>query len=272
MDPAVDLAPPVTLHLWRVPRGAVPAAVLRMATDRPALRRAPGLRFAKLLGTGRGRTFTPRDADPRRWGLLAVWDDDAAADAFDHGPVVRRWRRLAEEEWSARLRPLSSRGRWSGREPFGRPRPQGWSGTVAALTRARLVPRKAVTFWRAVPPVAADLHGATGLQLALGVGEAPLGLQGTFSVWQSPEALNAFAYARAPHAEAIRRTGTEAWYAEELFARFALLSSAGSVGGRQIGPFSVRAPDHAPPLDESAAGTARTGGPGAPSSGQRPAR
>ena len=228
----MDDGPLVTLHLWRVQRRAVPAAVLRMAADRPALRRAHGLRFAKLLGTGRGLTFTPRDADPRRWGLLAVWDDDAAAAAFDHGPVAGRWRRIAEEELSFRLRPLSSRGRWSGREPFGRPMPQPWSGPVAAITRARLVPRKALTFWRAVPPVAADLHPARGLRLALGIGESPIGLQGTFSVWDSAEALNAFAYRRAAHAAVIERTGTEGWYAEELFARFALLVAPRTVGGR----------------------------------------
>jgi hypothetical protein len=222
----------VTLHLWGVPRRGVPAAVLRMATDRPGLRRTPGLRFAKLLGTGSGRTFTLRDANPRRWGLLAVWDSPAAADAFAAGPVARRWRHLAEEQWTARLRPLSAHGRWSRREPFGSPRPQRWDGPVAAITRARLVPRKAVAFWRAVPPVSADLHAGTGLRLALGIGEAPLGLQGTFSVWESAAALNAFAFERSPHVEAIRRTAEERWYAEELFARFALLSAEGMLGGR----------------------------------------
>src|SRR5215212_1696744 len=225
-------APPlVTLHLWRVPRRRVPMAVLRMGADRPGLRRASGLRFAKLLGTGSGRTFTLRDADPRRWGLLAVWDSPAAADAFEGGPVVRRWQRLADEHWTARLRPLSARGRWSRRQPFGGPRPQRWDGPVAALTRARLVPRKALTFWRAVPPVSADLHAGPGLLLALGIGEAPLGLQGTFSVWDSASALKAFAYDRAPHTTVIERTNRERWYAEELFARFALLSTRGTLDG-----------------------------------------
>jgi heme-degrading monooxygenase HmoA len=228
-------APPVAvLHLWGVPGRAVPAAVLRMATDRPRLRRVPGLRFAKLLGTGSGRTFTPRDADPRRWGLLTVWDDEAAAGAFDEGPVVRGWQRIADEQWTARLRPLSAHGRWSRREPFGRPTPARWTGPVAAITRARLAPSRALTFWRAVPPVSADLHGSPGLRLALGVGEAPIGLQGTFSVWNSAAALNAFAYDRAPHAAVIRRTAEQRWYAEELFARFALLSSDGTVGGREV--------------------------------------
>src|SRR3954452_24187204 len=123
---AVEEPPLVTLHLWRGPSRTVPAALLRIAADRPALRRPPGLRFAKLLGTGRGRTFTPRDADLRQWALLTVWDDDAAADAFERGSVVARWARIASERWTARLRPLGTRGRWSGREPFGRPSPRAW--------------------------------------------------------------------------------------------------------------------------------------------------
>lgn len=222
-----------TLYLWGVPRRSVPGAVARMATHRPLLRGTPGLRFAKLLGTGAGRTFTPRDADPRRWGLLTVWDDTAAADAFEDGAVVRGWRRIADEQWSVRLRPLSARGRWSGREPFGQPRPQRWDGPVAAITRARLAPRTALTFWRAVPPVTADLQHSPGLRFAVGIGEAPLGLQGTFSLWDSGLALNAFAYDRAPHAEAISRTAQERWYTEELFARFAVLSARGTVRGRR---------------------------------------
>jgi hypothetical protein len=220
-----------TLHVWGVRPRAVPAALLRMAGDRRPLRRTPGLRFAKLLGTGSGRTFTLRDADPRHWALLAVWDDAEAAAEFAGGDVRRRWQRIADEEWTATLRPLASRGLWSRQEPFGRPWPQRWDGPVVALTRARLVPRKALTFWRAVPPVSADLHESPGLRLALGIGEAPVGLQGTVSVWDSAAALNSFAYG-APHAAVVTRTAQEGWYAEELFARLGLLSSAGTVAGR----------------------------------------
>ena len=230
--------PLVTLHLWGVSGRGVARAVGHMATDRARVRRTPGLRFAKLLGTGSGRTFTVRDADPRRWGLLAVWDDEAAADAAGTGPVVAGWRAFADEEWSARLRPLTARGLWSRREPFGRPTPTRWEGPVAAVTRARLVTRKAVRFWSAVPPVSADLHRSPGLRMALGIGEAPLGLQGTFSVWESGAALNAFAYDRAPHAAVVERTAREGWYAEELFARLAVLSTAGTLDGRD--PLSPR--------------------------------
>jgi hypothetical protein len=227
----------VTLHLWGVSGAAVPRVLWRMAADRAPLRRTAGLRFAKLLGTGSGRTFTVRDADPRRWGLLAVWDDAAAADRFERGAVTGRWRELAREEWTARLRPLAARGRWSRQEPFGRPSPTRWDGPVAAVTRARLVLRRAARFWSAVPPVSADLHRSPGLRMAIGIGEAPVGLQGTFSVWDGTDALNAFAYGRAPHTAVIERTGREGWYAEELFARLAVLSTAGTIDGADpLGP------------------------------------
>jgi hypothetical protein len=222
----------VTLHLWRVPRRAVPAAVLRMGADRRAVRTTPGVRFAKLLGTGDGGTFTPRDADPRRWGLLASWADRASAAAFERSPVAARWGRLADETWRAELRPLSARGRWSGRAPFGEPAGGRWDGPVAAVTRARLAPGRTRSFWRAVPPVSADLHTRPGLRLAVGIGEAPVGLQGTFSLWESARALREFAYAGAAHQAVVARTAPARWYAEELFARFAVEAADGSVDGR----------------------------------------
>ncbi len=118
----------------------MPAALVRMGLDRGRVRRTPGVRFAKLLGTGDGRTFTVRDADPLRWGLLTTWATAEHARAFEDGPVVRGWRALATEQLRLDLRPTVSRGRWSGREPFGAPRRPKEQGPVAAITRARLSP------------------------------------------------------------------------------------------------------------------------------------
>jgi hypothetical protein len=230
MVPVPDL---VTMHLWTIPDGRVPMALLRMAGDRRVLDRTVGLRFAKLLGTGDGRTFTVRDADRNRWGLLATWHRAADATAFEAGPVARGWERIADERLRVDLRPLTSRGRWSGREPFGAPEPDpAYDGPVAAVTRARIRPRRMVTFWRAVPPVSADLRAADGLRLALGVGEAPIGLQGTFSLWDSAAAVREFAHRRPAHLEAVRRTAEVGWYSEELFARFAVLAVDGTIDGR----------------------------------------
>ncbi len=104
------------------------------------------------------------------------------------------------------MRPLVSRGEWAGRTPFGDPRPHRWDGPVAAVTRARIKTAQWRRFWSAVPPVSGDLRAVDGLRLAIGIGEAPVGLQGTFSVWGSNAALTEFAHRRSPHTEVMRRT------------------------------------------------------------------
>jgi hypothetical protein len=84
-----------------------------------------------------------------------------------------------------------------------------------------------VAFWRAIPGVAATLPAAPGLLAAFGVGEAPLGWQGTVSVWRGTTDLVGFAYGRSEHREAVAATPVRRWYAEELFARFMVLDVDG---------------------------------------------
>jgi hypothetical protein len=227
----------VSLHVWGVPSHQIGTAVLRMGLDRRAARRASGVRFAKMLGTADGRGFGVRDADPHHWGLLTTWDDPAAAEAFEQSRTVRAWDAISTERLLLHLRPISSRGSWSGRAPFGDPTPSRPAGAVAALTRARIRPRLWHRFWSSVPPVAVDLDsrsGAGGLLLSLGIGEAPVGLQGTFSLWSSASALQDFAHRGAAHAAAIRATDELDWYSEELFARFAVESATGTYRGRDV--------------------------------------
>jgi spheroidene monooxygenase len=42
----------------------------------------------------------------------------------------------------------------------------------------------------------------------------------TFSVWESVDGLNAFAYQQKNHVSAIKLTRELNWYKEELFSRF----------------------------------------------------
>lgn len=232
--PATEGPAVVSLHIWGVTSRKVPTAVTRMALHRRPVRSMPGVRFAKLLGTGTGRTFTPRDADPHHWGVLICWDDEAGPQRFADSPVARDWGRFATESATWTMRPLASRGLWAGKEPFGRPTPSRWAGPVAGLTRGRIKPRMWRTFWASAGPVARDAHAAGGMTFAMGIGEAPIGLQGTFSTWTDGAALNDFAHRRAPHTEMIARTAELGWYAEELFARFALLSAEGTVAGHPV--------------------------------------
>lgn len=225
--PGSAVPPLVTLHVWRVPRRALGGTLLRMARDPRRLRSLPGVRFGKLLGTGTGVGFGPGDADLTRYAAVLVWDDPAGGDL---GPIGAAWDASAVQAARVDLTPLASRGTWSGRAPFGDPRGARAAqagGPVLALTRARLRPTRVLTFWRAVPPVARALAGAPGLLARFGVGEAPIGWQGTVSVWRSEADLTGFAYRQPEHRAVIARTSSARWYAEDLFARFAVRGISG---------------------------------------------
>jgi hypothetical protein len=224
----------VSLHVYGVSGLGVPRAFGRVALDRGAVRRIPGASFVKVLGTGSGRTFTPRDADPHHWGVLACWSDADGPGRYERSRSHVSWSGSAYEQARILMRPLASRGTWAGREPFGDPVAHRWDGTVAAITRARIKPSLWRTFWSAVPPVSGDLRETDGLRLAIGVGEAPVGLQGTFSLWSSNAALTEFAHRRSPHVDVMRRTHDVAWYAEELFARLAVVDVRGSYRGEPL--------------------------------------
>lgn len=230
MRPAPEV---VTVHVWGVGARCIPWALWRIAAGRRPLRSVPGLRFSRALGTGHGQRFTPLDADPRHWALLSCWETAAHADAFETSSHVAGWDDHSFERWRIQLRPLSSNGRWAGHQPFGPPNPAAAStGLCAVLTRARLVPRQAATFWKAVPPVAEALPAAAGLRFARGIGEAPIGLQATLSVWENLEAAKTFAYHTCAHRQVIEATRQKGWYTEQLFARFAVIGASGAVDGR----------------------------------------
>jgi hypothetical protein len=218
----------ILVFFWKIKARYIPWAILHMGLDRLALARRSDVKFWKLLGAGKGETFTPRDADILRWGLLVVVDKDSE---IANSKMIKRWNKKSLSQFSAQLSPISVNGAWSKKSPFDQiPKvTNDWSGKVVAITRARIKWRKNVIFWKSVPPVTTSLHSSPGLISAIGIGEAPIGLQGTFSIWESGEAIKNFAYSGAAHKEAIKATHRHAWYAEEMFARFALIESRGSL-------------------------------------------
>jgi len=214
-----------TVYFWRTKAMFIPLAIIFMAINKIQLKRLSGVSFIKLLGTGKGESFTPRDADPFRWGMLMTIDENQI-DVLDKSFVVKGWQKICISEYRVILKPISSHGFWSGKQPFSLDKFE-WNGKIAAVTRARIVWRKNLIFWRAVPPVTESLHQSPGLLNAIGIGEAPIGLQGTFSIWKDAASLRDFAYKGQAHSEAIRATSANQWYSEELFARFAVIEERG---------------------------------------------
>lgn len=198
-----------------------------------ALSKANGLQFYKLMGSGRDLGFSPLP-DWGVYALLCVWESERAAeDFFAEAPVFQKYSNQAAEFWTIFLKPLNTKGLWSGQNPFA---PSSTldpnNQLIAVITRATIKPSKLIPFWRYVPTSQRPIQaGCPGLIYTKGIGEAPLVQMATFSVWESLDALKSFAYNSPEHKEAIKRTHQIDWYKEEMFARFQPYKSIGLWGG-----------------------------------------
>jgi spheroidene monooxygenase len=226
--------PVATLSLFRF-SGALNRAfvISQMALARFALSRARQPLFWKLCGSGTGEGFTPKP-NWGVWGILAVWPDEfSAREGVAQMPVWQRWRARSEEDWHLIMQPVSAKGSWAGVNPFlpdpGN-RPQ--TGKIAVLTRATLRPRHVLQFWKRVPNISHAIGQNLDVDFKIGIGEMPFLHQVTFSVWPDAPAMARFAHADGPHARAIKDVRAGDWFAEELYARFRVLGTIGSWGGR----------------------------------------
>lgn len=194
-----------------------------------ALRGTRGLRFAKVLGSGHEGGFGLRPSASLQ-ALFTVFDDAEAADEFAAGAPVQAYRDRARECLVLRLSPYQSRGSWDRHRlaPSALAPPQG---PIAALTRASIRLAAVPAFWRHAPPSQADLGHAAGCRLAIGLGEAPLLRQATFSVWDSVAAMDAYARSGA-HLAAIRAAASRGFFSESMFVRFVLRAAEGTWQGR----------------------------------------
>jgi hypothetical protein len=215
------------------------AGMGHLALGRRALGRVDGLQFWRLLGTGAGSSTGP-GADLARTALFAVWRDERAVDAFlgsDPWPH-------AVESWHVRLAGLGGHGAWRGVPVLDRIAAAdrdstSAAGPVAVITRADVRVRSWRAFRAAGPGVSEALHRAGGLLDVVGIGEAPVGRLGTFSLWRSAADVRAFAHGDEVHTRVVQATRDGRWYGEELFARFAPYGSAGTWDGRD--PLAPRA-------------------------------
>jgi hypothetical protein len=122
-------------------------------------------------------------------------------------------------------------GQWGGASPFQITTELQLQQPLAVITRATIKTRHLLNFWRYVPTVSASIEDHPGRMLSVGIGEWPLFMQATFSLWNSGKAMLDYAYQSQHHREVIQRTRELGWYKEELFARFHPYASRGSWQG-----------------------------------------
>lgn len=195
------------------------------------LRQVEGLQFSKMLGSGAGNGFSiwPNFST---YGLLGVWDSEAAAQRFfDKHPLFREFRQQCSGWWTTFMLPARAQGQWGGRQPFPISGTCDEQSLVAVITRATIRTKHLWRFWRFVPSVSRSMDDKAGRIFSIGVGELPLVQQATFSLWENSQAMTAYAYRSKEHQEVIRRTRQLGWYKEELFARFQPYKAEGEWNG-----------------------------------------
>lgn len=196
------------------------------------LAKTPGLRFGRLLGSGGGNGFSVAP----NWGVyawLGHWEDRAAATAFfQENPWYQAARARSTEQLTVHLLATMTHGEWGGERPF--PADQEAydpSLPVAVITRATIRTRKLPDFWRYVPQTSASIYDHPARLLSLGIGEYPIFMQATFSLWTSGKAMQDFAYRSEHHREVVKLTRERNWYKEEMFTRFTVLETEGTWAG-----------------------------------------
>ena len=202
----------------------------RFVLGRFPLRNIGGLRFSKILGSGYEGGFGLKPSATRQ-GLFCLFDQEFQADDFlQHSKIIAAYRARAREFFSCKLLAYSCKGSWSGTSiPVETDAPS--SGPIAALTRASIRPGKVGAFWRNSPPAELSLAKAQGCMIAVGLGEAPVLRQATFSIWESVDTMNAYARTGA-HMEAIKASLSGQHFSESMFVRFRPISPQGVWKGR----------------------------------------
>ncbi len=216
-------------------------AFAQMQFARRKIEAIPGIGFYKLFGTGTGEGFTPVP-NFGVYAVLATWPDlEGARRGVEAGAAFRDYRAHASENATIYLSAVASRGRWDAQEPFEVSQSQPPPRPIAVLTRATVKTKHLLRFWGRTPDISGTVRGEEHLRFKIGMGEVPWIQQVTFSVWDDPDSMVAFAYRSASHGEAVRRVRSGDWFKEELYARFRVLDWDGTWEGRTPVPALVGA-------------------------------
>lgn len=229
-----------SLTIVRYPAWAIPFAFFAMMLHRFALYFNKKISFYKLMGSGKNGSFD-KTPDLRQWAIMAVNAKVVPVQGSCgeittqlYGKFISSWYKIFScEVFHIFLEPVQSHGTWDAKSPF------AYCNTsledderMATLTRATIRLNKLKYFWQNVAPAATAMLTAPGFITSFGIGEIPWIKQATFSIWESKAAMQQFAYGSKVHAEIIKKTRAQKWYSEDMFVRFKILGSVGTLRGK----------------------------------------
>lgn len=205
-------------------------SALRVLRKAPKPAAVPGLRQANVALTAPLKGSLRKSPQLGRAALIAFWDDDAALDRFlADDPLAQ----TMSGGWRVRLVPLRVHGTWPGVPddlPHGRT--VAHEGPAAVVTLGRVKLGRVVPFLRTSAKAEGAVLDARGLIWATGLAKPPF--VSTCSLWQSSDALSAYAYGddMPAHPNAIAADRKKGFHHQSAFIRFRPYGSEGKLDGR----------------------------------------
>ena len=181
------------------------------------------IKFYRALGTGSGNGFSIIPSLSKYGFLMAIDAEGSSSESVWQSSIFNRYKSNCDSYLHVIGTPIKSHGMWNGANPFSPSSGSGSSdGPIAVITRATIRPRRMIEFWRHVPKTSKFMYNNPASLYQTGIGEYPLFMQATFSLWRSKKLLIEAAYSDTIHGEIVKRTRLRNWYKEELFAEFSL--------------------------------------------------
>jgi len=202
----------------------------QMYLVRKPMQKMAGLEFFKPIGTGSGTGYSIIP-DFSVYGILAVWEDISAAEAFLKSELFADFEQHSREQYTVFMQPLLAKGSWSGFANWRLVQNTNQNAAVAVITYATIRTGFIIPFLRITPKVSRVSENFKGLIFSKGIGEMPVIEQATFTVWENVSDMEQFAY-RKQHVEAMKLTQQKNGFAEQLFARFRPVKATGTFNGK----------------------------------------
>jgi hypothetical protein len=208
-----------------------PSTALRLLRIRLTPTDVPGLRYAQGVAAAPLGPHLLPSPRPRRAGLIAAWEDDAALDRFlASNPIAS----ALAGGYRVRLEPVRVVGAWPDLGELSPAAGNGGratdspDGPAAVLTLGRLRARRAPAFLRASARAEGDALHSPGLRLATGLAHPPL-MVATFSVWSDVTSMRAYVERHGGgHRGATDEHAARPFHVQAAFIRFRPYDESGS--------------------------------------------
>jgi len=197
-----------------------------MFKSRPILDHWSNLKFYKLVGLGGGKGYSLRSKFDS-YGIFTVWDNSKYADHFFNSQFFKEYLDKSIEHYTIIMKPISSRGSWSGFKGWKLTKLDPNNKLICVLTRATIKVRFIYPFFNMITKVLKDHDNFPGLLFSKGFSEIPFREQATFSVWENVDQMKKFAYSSF-HAMAIKITRRKKGFKEDMYTRFQPVATIGS--------------------------------------------